>query len=118
MILTRTTMWMAILVALAAVLPGPAEVRHQAAQSKKVTLLRTPDKGIQPQVVVDDKGVVHLIYFKGAPRGGNIFYVHSDNGGGNFSKPRRINEQTDSVIAVGNIRGAHLAIGKKGRMHV
>ena len=39
----------------------------------KVTLLRTPNGGIQPQAVVDAKGALHLIYFKGEAGGGDLF---------------------------------------------
>jgi hypothetical protein len=83
-----------------------------------VTLVRVPDKGIQPQAVVDAKGVVHLIYFRGAPEHGDVFYVRSEDGGANFSRPLQVNSRPGSAIAVGNIRGAHLAVGKGGRAHV
>jgi hypothetical protein len=80
-------------------------------------LLRVPNKGIQPQTVVDGKGVVHMIYFAGEPGHGDIYYVRSDEGE-HFSKPLRVNSHAGSAIAVGNIRGAQLALGKGGRVHV
>jgi hypothetical protein len=83
----------------------------------KVTLLRVPDKGIQPQVAVDSKGIVHLIYFKGEAGAGDIFYVHA-GADGKFSKPLSVNNKPGSAMAIGNIRGAHLAVGKNGRVHV
>jgi hypothetical protein len=83
-----------------------------------VTLIRVPEGGIQPQTAVDPAGVVHLIYFKGDPKAGDIFYVSSKNGGASFSPPLKVNSQPGSVIAVGNIRGAHLALGVGGRPHV
>lgn len=89
-----------------------------AEQAKKVALLRVPGRGIQPQVVVDSKGIVHLICFRGQPRNGDIFYSRSRDGGKTFSRPLRVNSQPGSAIAIGNIRGAHLAIGKSGRPHV
>jgi hypothetical protein len=84
----------------------------------KVALLRVPARGIQPQVAVDAKGVVHLIYFRGEPGHGDIFYVNSHDRGESFSAPLRVNSQSGSVIAIGTIRGAHLAIGKNSRVHV
>jgi hypothetical protein len=84
----------------------------------KVKRLRVPQHGIQPQVVVDGKGVVHLIYYGGDARHGDIFYVRSDDEGGTFSRPLRVNSSAGSAIAIGNIRGAHLAVGKQGRVHV
>jgi hypothetical protein len=91
----------------------------QGADADKVTTLRVPDRGIQPQVAVDGNGILHMIYFKGTDAGaGDVFYVHSDDGGKKFSKALQVNSQAGSVIAIGNIRGAQLAIGKKGRVHV
>ena len=43
------------------------------ADREPVTLMRTPDGGIQPQVAVDRKGALHLIYFKDDPAAGDIF---------------------------------------------
>jgi hypothetical protein len=87
-------------------------------QRSDVKRMRVPNDGIQPQVVVDDKGVVHLIYFHDDPRHGDIFYVRSKDGGETFSRPLRVNSVDGSAIAIGNIRGAHLAVGKNGRAHV
>lgn len=83
----------------------------------KVTIRRVPNQGIQPQVAVDKKGIVHLIYFSGDVRAGDIFYVRSEDGT-TFSQPLRVNSRPGSAIAIGNIRGAHLAVGKSSRIHV
>lgn len=96
---------------------GSADEPRTREPSGKVTLLRVPNDGIQPQTAVDAKGTVHLIYFAGEPRGGDIFYVRSSDGQ-RFSKPLRVNNQAGSAIAIGTIRGAHLAVGKGGRVHV
>jgi hypothetical protein len=84
----------------------------------KVTVVRTPNGGLQPQAVMDSDGVLHLIYFSGEPDGGDCFYVRRKTGEDTFSNPLRINSHPGSVIALGNIRGAHLAVGKGGRVHV
>lgn len=84
----------------------------------EVRLLRTPDNGIQPQAAVDAEGVVHLIYFKGDPKGGDIFYVRREPGQHDFSKPIRVNSQPHTAMAIGTIRGAQLAVGKNSRVHV
>jgi hypothetical protein len=83
-----------------------------------VAVLRVPDDGIQPQARVDDRGVVHMIYFKGDAGHGDVYYVRSDNGGGGFSEPLRVNNSAGSAIAAGTVRGPHMAIGKGGRVHV
>ncbi|MBI5396922.1 MAG: hypothetical protein HZA91_16625 [Verrucomicrobia bacterium] len=83
-----------------------------------VELLRAPDGGIQPQAAVDARGVVHLIYFKGEPRAGDLFYVRREPGRDGFSKPVRVNSQAGSAVATGTIRGGQLALGRGGRAHV
>jgi hypothetical protein len=94
-----------------------AEPQAKGEAGHKAVILRAPNHGIQPQVAVDGKGVVHLLYFKGDPAGGDVFYARSDDGV-QFKHPLRVNSQPGSAIAVGNIRGAHLALGKNGRVHV
>src|SRR5205085_496540 len=53
----------AILTALALAVAPPLH----AAGPPAVALKRVPDRGIQPQAVVDAAGTLHLIYFKGPP---------------------------------------------------
>ena len=88
-----------------------------AAVGAEVRVSRTPSDGIQPQLVSDGEAL-HLIYFKGSEAHGDVFYARSDQGGSTFSGPVRVNQTDDSAIAIGNIRGAHLALGKDGRAHV
>jgi len=83
-----------------------------------VTLVRVPHGGIQPEVAVDGRGVVHLLYFSGEPRAGNLFYTRSTDHGQTFSTPIRVNSQNGSAIASGTIRGGQLAAGRGGRVHV
>ena len=92
--------------------------RSDAPKTGQVKRLRVPNEGIQPQVVVDGKGVIHMIYFRGDPRHGDIFYVRSADDGTGFSRPLQVNSERGSSIAIGNIRGAHLAVGKNVRIHV
>jgi hypothetical protein len=80
--------------------------------------MRTPDAGIQPQAATDERGVVHLVYLKGEPAGCDIYYVHTSLGQTNFSKPLKVNSRPGSAIALGTIRGAQLAVGRNGRVHV
>ncbi len=85
-----------------------------SADSKLVTLLKTPNHGIQPQAVMDAKGTLHLLYFQGDPKGGNLWYVRRDIDKPTFSVPLRVNSQDGSAIAIGTIRGGQLAVGKNG----
>ena len=89
-----------------------------AAASADVNVVKTPNNGIQPQALLDAKGNLHLLYFVGEPRNGNLMYMRRDAGQANFSRPLRVNSQDGSAIAVGTIRGGHLALGKNGRVHV
>lgn len=88
------------------------------ASASQVAVRRTPDDGIQPQAAVDGQGRAHLIYFKGQPKGGDIFYVRQQPGAEDFTQPVRVNQRSGSVVAIGTIRGAQMALGKKGRVHV
>jgi len=93
-------------------------VELTAAESERIKLIRTPDYGIQPQAAVDSKGVVHLIYYKGEGGGGDLFYVRQEPEKESFSKPIQVNSRPKSAMAAGTIRGAQLAVGKNGRVHV
>jgi len=83
-----------------------------------VTARRAPDGGIQPRIALDSAGAVHLIYFKGDPKAGDVFYARSPDGGTSFSPPVRVNSQPGSAIAIGTVRGPQLAAGRNGRAYV
>ncbi len=88
------------------------------AETPHVKLIAAPNAGLQPQAALDSKGAIHLIYFKGEPRAGDIFYVRREPGQEAFSKPIQVNSQPHTAMAMGTIRGAQLAVGKNGRVHV
>lgn len=87
-------------------------------QHPEVSLVHIPHGGIQPQAVVDGGGALHLLYFKGDPKGGDLFYIKSPDYGATWSTPLRVNSKPGSAIAVGTIRGGQISIGRNGRMHV
>jgi hypothetical protein len=84
----------------------------------RVEIVRTPDGGIQPQAVIDGAGTIHLVYFKGDPAGGDVFYTSRKATPIAFSRPIQVNSQPGSAVAVGTVRGAQLALGRQGRIHV
>lgn len=90
----------------------------RAADSNRVVLVRVPGQGIQPEALVDARGIMHVLYFAGEPSAGDLFYVRSANDGQSFSTPVRVNSQPGSAIATGTIRGGQIAIGRNGRLHV
>ena len=88
-----------------------------AAVSEPVRVLSVPDNGIQPQIALAENGL-HLTYFSGDSKHGDVFYARSDNFGRTFSSRTRVNSQAGSAIAIGSIRGAQIAVGKRYRVHV
>jgi hypothetical protein len=91
-----------------------ADLRADAA----IKTARVPDGGLQPQVCVDDRGALYLIYLKGEASASDIFYVRSSDAGKTWSTPIRVNSESGAAIATGTVRGAHLAIGRDARPHV
>jgi hypothetical protein len=88
-----------------------------ADSSQRVRVLRTPDAGLQPHAIVDEAGTTHLIYFKGEPAAGDLFYARRAPAAKEFSSPLRVNTDPGSAVAIGTIRGGQLAVGS-GRVHV
>jgi hypothetical protein len=82
-----------------------------------VRTMRVPDGGIQPQVVARGD-IVHLLYFTGDPKAGDVQYGRSTDGGRTFGKPIRVNSAPGSAVAIGTIRGPRMAVAKGGRVHV
>jgi len=96
----------------------PDRDKSAAEQPSKVTVLRVPNGGIQPQVLADAMGTLHLIYYKGDPGAGDLFYVRREASQERFSDPIRVNSRQASAIAAGSVRGGQIALGKGGRIHV
>ncbi len=92
-------------------------VLAETAAVPKVELKRVLDGGIQPQIAVERNGTVHLVYLKGDPGAGDLFYARSTDGI-RFSDPIRVNSVAGSAIAVGNIRGPRIAVGRRGRVYI
>ena len=83
-----------------------------------VRLQRAPAGALQPQAVVDARGALHLVYLKGDPKACDVFYARREAGKAEFGEPLRVNNQPGSAVALGTIRGAQIALGKGGRVHV
>ena len=92
--------------------------RPERVDRTAVTVSRLADGGIQPQVVVDDRGDVHVLYFRGEPAHGDLFYVGSTDGGRTLSAPIQVNSTPGAAIATGTVRGGRIAVGRSGRVHV
>ena len=107
----------ALIVIVLAVGPRLASLQNVSENDPKVTTVRTPNDGIQPQLATDSAGTTHLIYFTGDPAHGDLSYVRMDRDR-HFSDPIRINAQPGSALATGTVRGAQIAVGRDGRVHI
>ena len=84
----------------------------------EVEVRRLPDGAMQPLAVTDDRGTVHLVWLQGDPKACDVFYQKFPGGRTNGTSPVRVNRQPGSAIAIGTIRGAQVALGRNGRVHV
>ncbi len=96
----------------------PSHASSLRSPQPRVDIVATPDGGIQPQAAVDADGTIHLIYFKGEPGGGDLFYVRRKASAAGFSAPLRVNSEPGSAIATGSVRGGQIALGRNGWIHV
>ena len=76
-------------------------------------IIPAPDKALVPDVVVDAKGVLHMVY----GLGDDAWYVRSLDNGGTFSPPVRVNSAGKVELTMGE-RGPKLAVGSDGSIHV
>ena len=89
-----------------------------AAFSAEVSLEKVPEGGVQPQIVSTSDGTRHRVYLKGEARGCDVRHASKKAGAAAWSAPRTVNSTPQSAIAAGTIRGAQIAAGKDGTMHV
>ena len=83
-----------------------------------VKLERVPGGGLQPEVVASRDGTLHLVCLSGDPKASDVQYYARPVASVGWSEPLRVNSQPGSAIAIGTIRGAQIAIGRQGRVHV
>ena len=83
-----------------------------------VEVQRLPAGAMQPLAITDDTGAVHLVWLQGEPKACDVFYQRLPGGRTNGTAPIRVNSQPGSAIGIGTIRGAQLAVGRHGRVHV
>ncbi len=76
-----------------------------------VTELRVPGGGRMPQLAFDSSGVLHLMYFRGAMTGGNVYHTHRSPTDTNWSASVRVNSDDRSAVGMGPMDGGDMAIG-------
>ncbi|MBD94248.1 MAG: hypothetical protein CL482_08320 [Acidobacteria bacterium] len=84
----------------------------------EVDVLRAPDGASIPQVVIDDAGTLHLVYYTGSMTSGDLWHVTRAADATDWSPPQRVNSDPHSVSGLGPIDGGQLAIGPDGLLHV
>lgn len=98
-------------------LPTNAEI---AAAVPDVSFEQVPDHGIQPQLMTDDKGLTHLVYFRrneseGRNRSGNLYY-RQRIGAQKWSNAIKISQ--DDFSHFGPVSKASGYVDQQGRVHV
>lgn len=83
-----------------------------------VTLIRTPAGGLQPEALGDRSGTTHLVFLSGELGAADVLYTRRERGANEFLPPIRVNSAPGAAVAIGTVRGAHLALGREGRVHV
>ena len=68
----------------------------------EVIVQRTPDGGLQPRLVQDAEGTIHLLYFKKrlnrpAAREGNLYYRQYDSEENQFGLPVKVSSQAFAI---------------------
>ena len=91
------------------------------ATSEPVTLMRIPDDGRMPQASIDRDGTIHLMYYRGAMTGGDLFYVNRSRNTSEWSTPTRVNSTPRSAIGMGPMDGGDMVFDQGptdgGRIH-
>jgi len=85
---------------------------------REVQFIKLQEGHIQPKVAVDTEGIVHILSYKGEAGAGDIYYGTILPGDTTISHMVRVNDLPGAAIAAGTIRGAQLAVGKDGTVHV
>jgi len=88
------------------------------AEPPAVEVRRLPPGAVQPVAITEAGGDVHLVWLQGEPKAADVYYQKLPGGRTNGSAPIRVNHQPGSAIAIGTIRGAQIAIGRQGRIHL
>jgi hypothetical protein len=76
-----------------------------------------PEDGLQPEVAVGPDGIVHLVYLRGDSGSADVRYTWR-RAGQPWAEAQTVNSRPGSAVAIGSIRGAQVAVGKAGRVHI
>jgi hypothetical protein len=112
---TNTTLLMAILLgsALLALSPVRVSAAEAAPPPDAVQVVRAPAGCFVPDVVVDRKGVLHMVYALNR----NAYYLRSADNGGTFTEPVQVNSEGSVEFKMGE-RGPKLAVGSDDKFYI
>src|SRR6516162_1805795 len=96
--LAKQTLTIAISGLVGIALLGGSNTRTTESHTVSVHTIRVPHAGIQPQVMVGGKGVLHMVYFSGDQGHGDLYYVRSLDQGATFSRALKVNSHPGSAI--------------------
>ncbi|HIF74404.1 MAG TPA: hypothetical protein EYG31_04555 [Porticoccaceae bacterium] len=93
-----------------------------ASATAEILSQATPDGGVQPRLVVDSSGGIHLLYFKKrinrpSAREGNLYYRQYDVENRKFGLPVKVSSEAFNMQTF-SIARASLAVDDSGRAHV
>lgn len=90
-----------------------------AADEPRITFLRLPEGCVQPQALADAGGRLHVVALRGEPQAAEVVYfTNARPGSADLAPPVLVADAASAAIAVGSIRGAQIALGRDGRVHV
>ena len=99
---------------LPACLPARAAFGEAAALTQPaVRIVQAPAGCFVPDVAVDPKGVLHMVYAQNR----NAWYIRSTDNGATFSRPVQVNSEGSVCFTMGE-RGPKLSVGGDGVIHV
>ncbi len=84
-----------------------------APEQPTVKIVQAPSGCFVPDVAVDSKGVLHMVYALNR----NAYYMRSADNGARFSRPVQVNSEGTVGFTMGE-RGPKLSIGGDGVIHV
>ena len=91
---------------------------HVHAEPPTIQTLRTPNSGLQPQIALGPHNTRHLLYYKGEPDGGDLFYSSCSKDKTEFAPGIRVNTIPNAACAMGTMRGGQIAMSPDGRIHI
>ena len=77
-----------------------------------------PDGALQPRVAVDGQGVVHAVWLRGDPQSSEVWYAQRSADAGSWMPAVRVDRGAGSAVAMGTVRGVHIALDGKDRAHL